>query len=226
MQMASEEYVKDVFGSIHSKYDLIDSIISFGMDESWRNMMIRMIDHGDIKRILDCGAGTGKLSRKLVGHFPQSHVTALDISGEMLSFIHDARIKTVTASAMAMPFADASFDLVTSAFLTRNVPDRKAYFSEVHRVLRPGGIFINLDIHLPENQVLRELFSIYFLKIVPVLGDKISHSDSYTYLSGSVRNFVSPEKLSGEIIRAGFSLADMRIKAIGSISIGKYILNA
>lgn len=221
--MASEEYVRDVFGSIHSKYDLIDSIISFGMDESWRKMMIRIIDRDPVNDILDCGAGTGKLSRKLIERFPRAKVTALDISGDMLSFIHDRRISTVTASAMDMPFEDESFDLITSAFLTRNVPDRMAYFSEVRRLLRPGGIFINLDIHLPENPVFRKLFSIYFLKVVPAFGDLISRSSSYTYLSGSVRNFVSPHELSADIIAAGFSLVYIRIRAIGSISIGKYL---
>ncbi len=223
IKMASEEYVREVFGSIHSKYDLIDSIISFGMDESWRNMMIRIIDGDSVHDILDCGAGTGKLSRKLIERFPRSNVTALDISGEMLSFIHDRRIRTVTASAMDIPFKDESFDLVTSAFLTRNVPDRNAYFSEVRRLLRPAGQFINLDIHLPEKPVLRELFSLYFLKLVPVFGDMISRSSSYTYLSGSVRNFVPPHKLSAEIIQAGFSVAYLRTMAIGSISIAKYL---
>jgi|YelNatPaOPRAMG01_1025707.scaffolds.fasta_scaffold00209_14 demethylmenaquinone methyltransferase/2-methoxy-6-polyprenyl-1,4-benzoquinol methylase len=221
--MASEEYVKEVFRNIHSKYDLIDSIISFGMDEPWRNRMIAIIDREDIHDILDCGAGTGKLSRKLVQRFPLANVTALDISGDMLSFIHDNRIRPITASAMDMPFENGSFDLITSAFLTRNVPDRNAYFSEVRRLLRPKGLFINLDIHLPENHVLRKLFSIYFLKLVPAFGDMVSGSSSYTYLSASVRNFVSPQRLSEEIMHAGFKPAYLSIRAIGSISIGKYI---
>jgi demethylmenaquinone methyltransferase/2-methoxy-6-polyprenyl-1,4-benzoquinol methylase len=221
--MANEEYVKGVFGSIHNKYDLVDSIISFGMDESWRKTMIRIIDRDNIQDILDCGAGTGKLSRKLIERFPLAKVSALDISGEMLSSIHDRRIRSVEASAMDIPFEDESFDLVTSAFLTRNLPDREAYFSEVRRLLRPAGLFINLDIHLPENPVFRKFFSIYFLRIVPAFGDLVSGSHSYTYLSASVRNFVSPEVLSLEIKHAGFYPEYFDTRAIGSISIGKYI---
>lgn len=221
--MPREDYVKGVFASIYSKYDLIDSIISFGMDGSWRNIMIRMIDLDNVARILDCGAGTGKLSRKLIERFPSAKVVALDISGEMLSSISDRRITTVTASAVEIPFDPGSFDIVTSAFLTRNVPDRTKFFSEVRRILRPGGIFINLDIHMPENPVLKRFFSLYFMKIVPKLGNLISGSASYTYLSGSVRDFVTPGKLAEEIQASGLEAIEIRRKAIGSISIGKYI---
>ncbi len=221
--MPQESYVSDIFRSIYSKYDLLDSLISLGLDNIWRKRLISMIRIHDNSNILDCGAGTGKLSALLRRKFPGSRIVALDISKEMLSVVSDTSIETIVGSAVDMPFEDNSFDLVTCAFLTRNVPDRKKFFTEVKRVLRDGGEFVTLDIHNPKNRGFSILFSIYFDRIVPRIGDVVSRSGSYSYLSKSVRGFISPEDLEIEAESCGLTSTGRRLMGMGSISISRFI---
>jgi demethylmenaquinone methyltransferase/2-methoxy-6-polyprenyl-1,4-benzoquinol methylase len=220
--MPEEERVRSVFNSIYNKYDLIDSIISFGMDSAWRRTMISMAGSRQYKSILDCGAGTGKLTMQLRKNFPDARMVALDVSDQMISLIPDPGIERVVGSAVELPFDNSSFDLVTSAFLTRNVPNIEAYLREAYRVLRKDGALINLDIHTPVIHGYREIFSLYFFHVVPIIGDLLTGSNSYSYLSNSVRNFVGPDELIDKARQAGFSLERKVLKAMQSISIIRF----
>ena len=220
--MPEEERVRSVFNSIYNKYDLIDSIISFGMDSAWRRTMISMAGSRQYKSILDCGAGTGKLTMQLRKKFPDARMVALDVSDQMISLIPDPGIERVVGSAVELPFDNSSFDLVTSAFLTRNVPNIEAYLREAYRVLRKDGALINLDIHTPVIHGYREIFSLYFFHVVPIIGDLLTGSNSYSYLSNSVRNFVGPDELIDKARKAGFSLERKVLKAMQSISIIRF----
>ena len=220
--MPEEERVRSVFNSIYNKYDLIDSIISFGMDSAWRRTMISMAGSRQYKSILDCGAGTGKLTMQLRKKFPDARMVALDVSDQMISLIPDPGIERVVGSAVELPFDNSSFDLVTSAFLTRNVPSIEAYLKEAYRVLRKDGALINLDIHTPVIHGYREIFSLYFFHVVPIIGDLLTGSNSYSYLSNSVRNFVGPDELIDKARQAGFSLERKVLKAMQSISIIRF----
>ena len=220
--MPEEERVRSVFNSIYNKYDLIDSIISFGMDSSWRRTMISMAGSRQYKSILDCGAGTGKLTMQLRKNFPDARMVALDVSDQMISLIPDPGIERVVGSAVELPFDSSSFDLVTSAFLTRNVPSIEAYLKEAYRVLRKDGVLINLDIHTPVIHGYREIFSLYFFHVVPIIGDLLTGSNSYSYLSNSVRNFVGPDELIDKARKAGFRLERKVLKALQSISILRF----
>ena len=220
--MPEEERVRSVFNSIYNKYDLIDSIISFGMDSAWRRTMISMAGSRQYKSILDCGAGTGKLTMQLRKKFPDARMVALDVSDQMISLIPDPGIERVVGSAVELPFDSSSFDLVTSAFLTRNVPNIEAYLREAYRVLRKDGALINLDIHTPVIHGYREIFSLYFFHVVPIIGDLLTGSNSYSYLSNSVRNFVGPDELIDKARQAGFSLERKVLKAMQSISILRF----
>ena len=220
--MPEEERVRSVFNSIYNKYDLIDSIISFGMDSAWRRTMISMAGSRQYKSILDCGAGTGKLTMQLRKKFPDARMVALDVSDQMISLIPDPGIERVVGSAVELPFDSSSFDLVTSAFLTRNVPSIEAYLKEAYRVLRKDGALINLDIHTPVIHGYREIFSLYFFHVVPIIGDLLTGSNSYSYLSNSVRNFVGPDELIDKARQAGFSLERKVLKAMQSISIIRF----
>ncbi len=220
--MPEEERVRSVFNSIYNKYDLIDSIISFGMDSAWRRTMISMAGSRQYKSILDCGAGTGKLTMQLRKKFPDARMVALDVSDQMISLIPDPGIERVVGSAVELPFDSSSFDLVTSAFLTRNVPNIEAYLKEAYRVLRKDGALINLDIHTPVIHGYREIFSLYFFHVVPIIGDLLTGSNSYSYLSNSVRNFVGPDELIDKARKAGFRLERKVLKAMQSISILRF----
>ena len=220
--MPEEEKVRSVFNSIYNKYDLIDSLISFGMDSSWRRTMISMAGSRQYGSILDCGAGTGKLTVQLRKKYHEARIVALDVSEQMISLIPDPSIEKVVGSAVEMPFEDGSFDLVTSAFLTRNVPSIDQYLREAYRVLKRDGVLINLDIHAPGNRWYRKIFSLYFFHIVPRMGDMLTGSNSYSYLSNSVKNFVDPGELISKAKNAGFSPERKVLKAMQSISIIRF----
>lgn len=212
-----EEIVRDVFEKIQDRYDLLDSIISGGMDQRWRRKLISRLDLNESSRVLDCGAGTGKLTRMIIDTCNGCEVISLDITESMFrpSILPDTRF--ITASAEEIPLEDSSQDAVVSAYLTRNLGSVDRYFSEAYRVLEPGGIFANLDIYNPTMPVFRQLFSIYFYHVVPVIGNTATHSKSYTYLAKSVRNFHSPETITEKIKNAGFSEVSQHRMMLGSI---------
>jgi len=110
----------------------------------------------------------------------------------------------VVSPAETLPFGSESFDRATSAFLTRNLADIDAYFSEVYRVLRPGGIFANIDIYNPVLPVFSQFFSVYFYHIVPFIGNRATDSKNYTYLANSVRNFYPVSVVKSKLQNAGF----------------------
>lgn len=214
-----EELVKGVFESIQDRYDLLDSIISAGMDQRWRRMLISDLNLSSGSRVLDCGAGTGKLTRMILDLYPGCDVTSLDITESMLRPSILPETNFIVASAEDIPLEDSSCDAVVSAYLTRNLESVNRYFSEAYRVLKPGGTFANLDIYPPTLPVFSLLFSLYFYHIVPVIGNAATKSESYTYLANSVRNFHSPEVIRGRIQAAGFSDVRMRKMMLGSIAL-------
>ena len=217
--LRKEEIVRGVFESIQDRYDLLDSIISGGMDQRWRRILISSLHLKSGDRVLDCGAGTGKLTRMILDHCPDCIVTSLDITESMFrpSILPDTNF--VVASAERIPLADSSFDAVVSGYLTRNLESVDAYFGEAMRVLKKGGIFANLDIYNPTIPGFAQLFSIYFYHFVPVLGNLATKSKSYTYLAKSVRNFFSPEVILDKIREAGFAGVSMKKMMLGSIAL-------
>ncbi len=218
-QLRKEELVRSVFENIQDRYDLLDSIISAGMDQRWRRKLIRSLNLEENSEVLDCGAGTGKLTRMILNSCPTCRVTSLDITEGMFrpSILPDC--KFVVASAQDMPFDDQKYDAVVSGYLTRNLESVDKYFSEAYRVLKPGGMFANLDIYNPTLPGFSQLFGIYFYHFVPYLGDHVTNSTSYTYLAKSVKNFHSPEVIREKIAAAGFSEVGMKKMMLGSIAL-------
>lgn len=218
-QLRKEELVRNVFENIQDRYDLLDSIISAGMDQRWRRRLISSLKLGDESKVLDCGAGTGKLTKMILESCPKCKVTSLDITEGMFrpSIMPDC--KFVVASAQNMPFEDESFDAVVSGYLTRNLESVDQYFSEAMRVLRPGGMFANLDIYNPALPGFSQLFGLYFYHFVPYLGDHVTNSDSYTYLAKSVKNFYAPEIIRDKIAATGFKEVKMKKMMLGSIAL-------
>ncbi len=208
-----------VFNKISGKYDLLDSFISWGQDQRWRR---RVVDDLDLKPgldVLDCGAGTGKLSRLIVQRCPQCKLVALDINKNMFRSDLLPGVEFRVSSAEDLPFPDGTFDRIASAFLTRNVDHLDIYFSEVSRVLKPGGIFVNLDIFPSAVSWFNPLFSFYFYNVVPVFGNMVTKSQSYTYLAGSVKNFITPEKMNDLLLKSGFSVRPVRKFMYGTVAI-------
>jgi demethylmenaquinone methyltransferase/2-methoxy-6-polyprenyl-1,4-benzoquinol methylase len=214
-----EETVRSVFESIQDKYDFLDSMISFGLDQYWRKKMVRLLELRDGMHLLDCGAGTGKLTSAVSEKCPTCVMTSLDITEKMFRKSLSGRTSFVVGSAEKLPFPDSSMDRIMSAFLTRNLSSQKNYFDETFRVLKNGGLFVNMDIYKPVMPVYREFFSAYFFHIVPFIGDRMTHSGSYTYLANSVIRFRSPEEISALITGSGMQVERVMKLMLGSVVI-------
>ncbi|WP_162053253.1 class I SAM-dependent methyltransferase [Thermoplasma acidophilum] len=204
--MAKHQAVKKIFDQIATKYDLIDTIISLGLDQHWRRVLVSSLGLREGMRCLDCGAGSGKVTELIYFRCGGCDVTALDITDSMFNPELKKYVKFVVSPAESLPFPDASFDRVSSAFLTRNLADIDRYFAEVYRVLRPGGVFVNMDIYNPTRPVISEFFSLYFYRFVPFFGNRATGSKNYTYLANTVKYFHRPSVISQKLADRGFSV--------------------
>lgn len=214
-----EELVIRVFESIQDRYDLLDSFISFGLDQRWRRILVSSLGLRSGMTVLDCGAGTGKLTHGILQACPECSTISLDITSSMFRPSYLPKTRFITASAEEIPLPDQSVDVVVSAYLTRNLTNVKRYFSEAKRVLKPGGVFANLDIYNPGVSGFNVLFGLYFYHLVPIFGNMATHSRSYSYLAESVKKFYSPDVISRMITESGLTLKFCRKMLLGAIGL-------
>lgn len=219
MVQKTEEYVRGVFSGISRSYDKLDSLISFYMDNRWRKQIINLLELPDEATVLDCGAGTGKLTELLHGRFRGIKTISLDITEDMFRPERNMRTRFIIGSAEEIPLESGTVDSVVSAYMTRNLVNIDRYFSESFRVLKPGGQIVNMDIYNPSLPVFSQFFSIYFYRFVPIIGNFLSGTDSYSYLAHSVRTFYSPAEVGSRLQNAGFSNICFRRLMLGSIFI-------
>ena len=208
--MPEVEKVKAVFKEIPSIYDKMNTYMSLGMDVFWRLTLLRMIPRG--AKILDVGTGTGKLES--LAEFKRDFV-GLDVTREMMA-LNRNKGKLLLASATQMPIKDGTFDAIVSSFVLRNLPSTQSYFSEGFRTLKEGGIMANLDAFPERRKIVSSFFSLYFYRILPAVARFVSSSDSYIYLSSTVKNFKTPEIVADEMKTAGFR--DVNIRRFASPS--------
>ena len=208
--MPEVEKVKAVFKEIPSIYDKMNTYMSLGMDVFWRLTLLRMIPRG--AKILDVGTGTGKLES--LAEFKRDFV-GLDVTREMMA-LNRNKGKLLLASATQMPIKDRTFDAIVSSFVLRNLPSTQSYFSEGFRTLKEGGIMANLDAFPERRKIVSSFFSLYFYRILPAVSRFVSSSDSYIYLSSTVKNFKTPEIVADEMKTAGFR--DVNIRRFASPS--------
>ncbi len=208
--MPEVEKVKAVFKEIPSIYDKMNTYMSLGMDVFWRLTLLRMIPSG--AKILDVGTGTGKLES--LAEFKRDFV-GLDVTREMMA-LNRNKGKLLLASATQMPIKDGTFDAIVSSFVLRNLPSTQSYFSEGFRTLKEGGIMANLDAFPERRKIVSSFFSLYFYRILPAVARFVSSSDSYRYLSSTVKNFKTPEVVADEMKTAGFR--DVNIRRFASPS--------
>jgi len=203
-----------MFGRIAWRYDLMNTLITGGQDARWRGLVARAIDGlAPSARILDVGAGTGRLAQAILSRHAASHVTAVDFTVPMLERA-PRTLERAAADALALPFADALFDVVVSAFVVRNLADVEVGIAEQVRVLRPGGILVILETTPgPTSWPLAALYRVYFRRLVPLVGWLVARDASaYTYLPESSLRFTVPERLA-EVLR-GNGLAQVRSRRL------------
>lgn len=222
-----DQTVQTMFDRISGRYDLLNRVISFRFDARWRQQVIHAALAGANPQILDIGTGTGDLifdaakAAKGAGSF-----VGLDFSIEMLRLAcakrqriaHGARAVFVMGNAMKVPFKNATFDSAMSAFVLRNVSDLPLLFGETHRVLKPGGRFVSLDMFPPSRSWFSALYSVYFHCFMPRIGALLAQDRAaYQYLSDSVRQFHRPETIAALIEQAGFKEVKLRKFLSGAV---------
>lgn len=217
--------VREMFAAIADSYDLNNRVHSLGRDVAWRNFAVKFaqINQGD--RVLDCACGTGDLSQAFAAA-PTSQVIGLDFTAQMLDHArikaarlskpHQDKLSYVEGDAMALPFPDQSFDVVSIAFGIRNVSTPTKALSEFYRVLRPGGRLIVLEFDRPKPP-MRWFHDLYVGWIMPRTATLISgdRSGAYKYLPRSVGTFLTRGQMQDAISSAGFAQVTARALTFG-----------
>lgn len=198
-------YVQETFNSIAGHYDLLNSLMSMGMDRRWRRRAVREVGAHSDMNILDVCCGTGQLSLELGRAISaDGSITGLDFSKNMLDVARDTlknspqsdRIQFIHGNAMALPFPDHHFDGVTVGWGLRNLPDLSAGIREMTRVVKPGGKVVSLDMAKPSIPGFKQAYWLYFEKLVPLMG-KIwaKKASAYQYLHDSAKEFPAQDEL-------------------------------
>ena len=224
------EKIRSMFDRIAGAYDRLNSILTLGIDRSWRRKAVRALGELEGKRALDLCSGTAdmvvEMSRQ--SHGTIEEIVALDFSEKMLELArskiaklaNSASITLQKADVTALPLPDNSFDLATVAFGIRNVSDIPAALSEVRRVLRPGGRFVILEFSMPRSAATLWVYRIYMRHILPLIGGALSGDQSaYRYLNRSAEAFPSGQDFALIISQAGFDPVSFTTLTFGLVTI-------
>jgi demethylmenaquinone methyltransferase/2-methoxy-6-polyprenyl-1,4-benzoquinol methylase len=225
----SEEFatqVRGMFDRIAGVYDLMNSAMTAGLHHQWRERAVDRAEVGPGGDALDVCCGTGDLAlalRRRIG--PDGRVVGCDFSEPMLQLAREKSgeeglaVEFGWADALDLPYGDESFDAVTIGFGARNLADLERGLAEMTRVLRPGGRLVILEITRPRREPLSSFYSLWFDRLVPVLGAVAGDQDAYSYLPESVRSFPEPEELAAMLDRVGLERIRWLLLAGGIIAI-------
>ncbi|TNF49795.1 bifunctional demethylmenaquinone methyltransferase/2-methoxy-6-polyprenyl-1,4-benzoquinol methylase UbiE [bacterium] len=205
--------IRKMFSGIAGRYDLLNRLLSFGVDTRWRKELAEEVHVSGGAPVLDIATGTGDVALTLERSLSDDQkIVGADFAIPMLHLaskkIHHKGVEQIllcAGDALALPFRDASFGAVTIAFGLRNLPDRAAGLKEIQRMLVPGGRVTILEFSRMEHKLLGPPFQFYFHYVLPILGGIISGSyGAYRYLPSSVDDFPDPNELGREMSEAGF----------------------
>ena len=220
-------YVRRIFSEIAPRYDLLNRVLSLGIDRAWRRAAIAALEWRarPAGTYLDLCAGTLDVAASLSGREGfRGFVVGADFAEPMLRSgagkVAGRAIAPVAGDAMRLPLRDGSVDGAIVAFGIRNVADLDVALREVRRVLRPGSRFVILEFSTPRPVLVRRLYHLYFHHVLPVVGRLVSgHRTAYTYLPRSVANFPVEEELAARMTRAGFAEVHWRRLTFGVAAI-------
>jgi demethylmenaquinone methyltransferase / 2-methoxy-6-polyprenyl-1,4-benzoquinol methylase len=211
----SPERIAGMFDAIAGRYDLLNHLLSAGIDRRWRKRAIRSLALTGHERVLDLCTGTADLAIAAMRAAPAAaRVVGVDFAGVMLRIGHekvrrarlDDRVTLVRGDATCIPVADGSMDAVTIAFGIRNVDETAAACAEIRRVLKPGGRLAILEFAVPTTPGVSGVYLWYLNRVLPLIGRAVSHHDAaYGYLPASIGAFASPDAFVKILRQAGFS---------------------
>src|SRR2546428_4992695 len=196
-------YVRALFATIADRYDFITVALSYGQDRRWKRRLVDLASPWAGARALDLATGTGDIAFALAAR--GANVVGLDITHRMIELARSkvlsrrqprhrgpkkAAPRFVVGDMLALPFPDASFDIVTTGYGLRNVPDLTLAIQEIHRVLKPGGQMLSLDFNRPSNHLVRAAYLIYLTTVGATLGWMLHRDpDTYRYIPASIRQY-------------------------------------
>jgi demethylmenaquinone methyltransferase/2-methoxy-6-polyprenyl-1,4-benzoquinol methylase len=224
---SKKEQVEEMFDSIAPRYDLLNHMLTMGIDIQWRKKAINKLKPYNPKVILDMATGTGDFAVAALKLNPE-RVIGMDISNEMLRVGREKmekkgvadRIEMVQGDSEAIKLEDNSIDAITVGFGVRNYENLKLGLSEMHRVLRPGGAVAILEPSFPTRFPLKQLFQLYFRVFTPIIGKMISGNDAaYKYLPESVRAFPNGKAFTDICDEVGYKSATYYPLTFGSCSL-------
>jgi demethylmenaquinone methyltransferase / 2-methoxy-6-polyprenyl-1,4-benzoquinol methylase len=204
-----------MFDRIASRYDLLNRVISLGLDRGWRRRTARALELAPSGCVLDLATGTADLALELAATYPAARVVGLDPASRMLAIgAHKverrglgARIELIQGDAASLPFPASSFDACTMAFGIRNMPDRMRVLGEMRRVVRPGGRVAILELTEPSGGWLGWVARCHVHGLVPRVGALLSGAEAYRYLARSIAAFPPPDEFLQFFPAAGFERA-------------------
>ncbi len=206
------QYARALFKTIADRYDLITVVLSYGQDRRWKRRLVHLALPVKGKRVLDLATGTGDIAFALGRH--GARVVGLDVTLRMIEL---ARAKTPAGTSgptflvgdmMALPFPGESFDLVTTGYGLRNVPDLQTAIDEIQRVLKPGGSVVSLDFNRPVNPLVRAVYLQYLRIVGGLLGWTLHRDpDTYRYIPASIQNYPGAQAVADLMVVRGFAIA-------------------
>ncbi len=221
------EEIRNMFDSIAPTYDRLNHLLSFGLDILWRRKAIRLLEEKRGRAILDIATGSGDLALDSLKLQPNMLV-ASDFAFNMLQ-VFRKKVKQrnvcqaplfVSCDALHLPFKPETFDATMVAFGIRNFADRLQSLKEMHRVLKPNGISLILELTSPTAPVVKQGYTFYSKGILPLIGKIISrHNSAYQYLPTSISNFPEQEEFASQMKQAGFSEVTIHLLTFGVATI-------
>jgi ubiquinone/menaquinone biosynthesis methyltransferase len=203
-------YVRTLFATIADRYDLITVLLSYGQDERWKRRLIAMAAPRPGVRALDLATGTGDIAFGLAAH--GARVTGLDITHRMIELARDkanarrGAPRFLVGDMLALPFHARAFDIVTTGYGLRNVPNLSAAIDEIARVLAPGGQILSLDFNRPSNRAVRAAYLAYLTTVGAAVGWLLhGDPDTYRYIPASIRTYPGAQAVARLFEARGFS---------------------
>ena len=219
---------KELFNRIADNYDLMNKLISMGLDKGWRNRAVKFLQTVKDGSYLDIGAGTADIGINIVSETPTATVFSLDPAIKMLKLgidkisaggLEKDRLPLVCGNGLFLPFSDSSFDGVISSFCIRNIDDRAQVAMEIRRVVKPGGRFVILDLWKPESTIMAGLCKVYNGTVLPLTGAILSEKEAYQYLAQSIENFPPAKEIATLFEDHGFNEVSVESLSWGIVSI-------